>query len=73
MRAGEVLSMQLTPIRNPVTGEIFEATVVLPTGFISKAINHATTAEYFVRDGLNFAYPGKDSAWGEFAYDGPPA
>jgi len=73
MRAGDVMSMQLTPIRNPVTNEIFEATVVLPTGFTSKALNHATTSEYFVRDGIDVAYPGKDAAWGDFAYDGPPA
>ena len=72
MRAGDVLSMRLTPIRNPVTGDVFEATVVLPTGFTSKALNHATTSEFFVRDGLSYAYPGKDSAWGDFEYDGPP-
>ncbi len=72
MRAGDVLTMELTPIRNPVTGAIFEATVVLPTGFTSKALNHATTSDFAVHDGITYAYPGKDAAWGDFAYEGPP-
>ena len=73
MRAGDVLTMELTPLRNPVTGEVFEATVLLPTGFTSKALNHATTADFSVRDGVSYAYPGKDAAWGDFEYDGPPS
>lgn len=73
IKAGDVLSMELTPIRNPVTGAIFEARVELPTGFTSKALNHATTSDFSVRDGVSYAYPGKDAAWGDFAYDGPPA
>lgn len=63
--------MQLTPLCNPVTRAIFESTVVLPTGFTSKAFNHATTSENFVRDAVNFAYRDKDFVWGDFAYDGP--
>ena len=71
MLAGEVLTMELTPLRNPVTNEIFEATVVLPTGFISKALNHATTADFSVRDTVSYDYTGKDAAWGDFSYSGP--
>ena len=73
MRAGDVLTMELTPLRNPVTNAIFEAQVVLPTGFVSKALNHATTTSFSVRDGINYDYTGKDSAWGEFEYSGPPS
>jgi hypothetical protein len=71
IKAGDTLTMELTPIRNPVTNEIFEATVVLPTGFTSKALNHATTTTFQVQGGVTYAYPGKDAAWGDFAYSGP--
>ena len=71
IRAGDVLTMELTPMRNPVTNEIFEARVVLPTGFISKELNHATTSNFSIRDGVSYAHTGKDAAWGEFSYSGP--
>lgn len=72
IRAGDVLTMELTPMRNPVTGEAHEAKVVLPTGFTSKALNHASTSTFHVHDGLEYAHPGKDAAWGDFDYEGPP-
>lgn len=70
--AGDVLTMDLAPMRNPITGDTHEASVVLPTGFTSKELHHATTTEFFVRDGIDYAYPGKDAAWGDFEYSGPP-
>lgn len=73
IKAGDVLTMNLTPMRNPVTGDIHEATVVLPTGFTSKALNHASTTTFTVNDGVEYAHPGKDAAWGDFDYAGPPS
>lgn len=73
IKAGDILTMQLTPMRNPVTGDVHEATVVLPTGFTSTALHHASTTEFSVHDSINYAYPGKDAAWGDFAYSGPPS
>ncbi len=69
--AGDVLAMQLTPMRNPVTGEVHEASVVLPKGFTSKELHHATTSEFAVRSDVSYDYTGKDSAWGKFDYSGP--
>jgi hypothetical protein len=73
IKAGDVLTMELAPMRNPVTGETHEASVVLPTGFISRELHHATTSDFSVRDGVAYAYPGKDAAWGDFEYSGPPS
>ena len=69
--AGDVLTMKLSPLRNPVTGEVHEASVRLPTGFTSKELHHGTTSEFEVRSGITYAYPGQDAAWGKFEYSGP--
>jgi len=71
IQAGDVLTMNLTPMTNPVTGEIHEATVQLPTGFVSKEVHRATTSAFSVHDGISYAYPGQDAGWGRFDYQGP--
>lgn len=69
--AGEVMTMNLTPMKNPVTGAVHQATVLLPTGFIAHALNKATTSQFAVQAPINYDYTGQDSAWGAFAYSGP--
>ncbi len=69
--AGDVLTMNAAPMRNPVTGEVHEATVLLPTGFIAPAMHKMTTSAFSMRDGIRYDYTGKDSAWGDFDYRGP--
>lgn len=71
--AGDVLTMNLTPMKNPVTGDVHEASVSLPAGFTSKELHHSTTSEFAVRDGVSYSYPGQDAAWGTFDYSGPSA
>lgn len=71
IQADDLMTMNLTPMKNPVTGSIHEATVMLPTGFISTAMHKATTSEFFVRDPIDYNYTGQDSAWGHFDYSGP--
>jgi hypothetical protein len=58
-------------VTDPVTGSIHEATVVLPTGFISTEMNKATTSQFFVHDTINYDYTRQDPAWGKFEYSGP--
>ena len=70
IRAGDVLTMQLAPLTNPVTGERHEAIVGLPTGFVSKEMHKATTSQFAVRDGMRYDYSGQDAAWGRFEYRG---
>lgn len=70
IEAGDALTMHLTPIKNPITGDVHEASVVLPNGFTSKELHHTTTTRFDVRGGVSYAYPGKDAAWGKFAYSG---
>jgi len=69
--AGDVLTMRLRPMRNPVTGAPHEASVLLPTGFIAKEMHKATTAAFAVRGDVAYDYTGQDSAWGHFDYQGP--
>ena len=70
IRAGDVLTMQLAPLTNPVTGERHEAIAGLPTGFMSKEMHKTTTSQFAVRDGLRYDYSGQDAAWGRFEYRG---
>lgn len=69
--AGDVLTMHLQPMRNPVTGSVHEATVALPTGFVAKAMHKAASSEFAVRGPVTYDYSGQDAAWGRFEYAGP--
>jgi hypothetical protein len=69
--AGDALTMKLQPMRNPVTGKVHEATVSLPTGFMSKAMHKAASSEFAVRGPVAYDYSGQDAAWGSFEYQGP--
>ena len=71
IRAGDVLTMHLAPLKNPVSGEVHEASIVLPTGFISTELHKGTSEQFAVRDGISYDYTGQDAAWGEFDYQGP--
>lgn len=68
---GKVLTMRLQPMRNPVTGNVHEATVSLPAGFMSKAMHKAASSEFAVRGPVAYDYSGQDAAWGSFDYRGP--
>jgi len=70
VRAGEILDLELTPMTNPVSGEAFEASVRLPEGFISKELHHSSTRANRVGGPIDYAYPGKDAAYGQFEYEG---
>ncbi len=70
LRAGDLFELELTPMTNPVSGLAFEASVKLPDGFISHELHHSSTRTFRVGGGLDYAYPGKDAAYGQFEYEG---
>lgn len=70
VRAGDVFQLDLAPMTNPVTGAPFEAIVRLPEGFVAKELAHAASHTFRVGGPIDYAYPGRDAAFGEFTYEG---
>lgn len=70
LRAGDLFELELTPMTNPVTGEPFEAIVRLPDGFVANELSHAASRTFRVDGPITYAYPGRDAAYGQFAYQG---
>ena len=60
-----ILELSLTPIINPVTGDVELATLEKPTGFTSKIQEMCSTAVHrLTAEGMSFECPGK---YGEFS------
>jgi hypothetical protein len=71
LRAGDVLELQLGPIRNPVTGVEARPGVVLPQGIIVKEAELGASSAFSVRDGISYDHSGQYTAIGPFEYSGP--
>ncbi len=73
VRAGDVVELELAPIRNPVTGAEVHPGVVLPEGIQLKRADLGASAVFRVRDGVSYDHSGQYTAIGPFEYAGPPA
>ena len=64
-----ILDLELTPMRNPVTGEDELATLLKPTGFTSYEQELcSTSSQKLSTDGLSYDYSGKYGEFGPFDY-----
>lgn len=64
-KAGDEVLAVLEPMRNPVTGEDYEAKIVLPEGLTCKELNMTSTKSFSVfSQGLKYAHPGKNGWFG---------
>lgn len=70
-RAGDVVELEMEPIRNPVTGAEVHPGAVLPEGFIFKQGSFASSRAFRVRDGITLEHAGKYTAFAPFEYRGP--
>lgn len=72
LKAGEALTLEMEPIKNPVTGAEAFPQVVLPQGFVYKESTRASSRAFRVSGGVvNYEYQGKDCAIAPFEYSGP--
>jgi hypothetical protein len=70
-RIPSILEYQLTPMKNPVTGEEEPATLLKPKGFTSKQQELcSTTAMRLTTEGLSFDHSGKYGEFSLFEYTG---
>jgi hypothetical protein len=71
LRAGNILELEMEPIRNPVTKAEVYPKVVLPQGFIWKDGDMASSKKFSVQGGIKYEYPGKYAAISPFEYTVP--
>ncbi len=59
---GDVIEVEVEPMRNPVTGAFVHGSVVIPDGFIFEEAPVFSNKKCTVNDGdLNFSYPNKNA------------
>ena len=70
VKAGNVLRLEMEPIRNPVSGAESLPQVVLPQGFVYKESTRASSKSFSVimRQGMRLESHGKDTAIAPFEY-----
>ena len=70
VRAGEFLSKQTEPVRNPVTQVEAHPRAILPQGFISKDLALLRSAAFRVAGEVSYDHTGQYAAVGRFEYQG---
>jgi hypothetical protein len=70
VRAGDALSLEMEPIRNPVSGAEVHPGMVLPEGIIVKRGDLASSKSFRVANGISFEHSGRYTAIGPFEYEG---
>ena len=70
--ATDAVQVEFEAIRNPVTGAEHTASVLLPTGLLTKREDHFSAKAFAVKtDGLNFSYPGRNALAFSSTWRGP--
>ena len=71
VRAGNLLELEMEPIRNPVSGAEAYPGVVLPQGTLYTESTRASSKVFRINAGISFESTGKDAAWSPFQWQGP--
>ncbi|MBI3971563.1 MAG: DUF1326 domain-containing protein [Chloroflexi bacterium] len=71
LRAGNALTLEMEPIRNPKSGAEVHPGAILPEGFIFKQGQFAASKVFCVDDGVSYDHSGKYAAFAPFEYKGP--
>ena len=71
VRAGDLLRVEMAPVKNPVTGAEAHPRAVLPEGFITRDAQLAASTEFVVSGPVSFDHTGRYAATGPFEYAGP--
>lgn len=67
---GDVVSLELEPIRNPVSGAEAHPEIVLPEGLVLKRAGVAKSAHFAVSHEISYDHSGQYTAFGRFDYSG---
>ena len=72
VQAGELLELQLTTIKNPVTGAEAHPAMLLPEGIIVKRADLGSSDVFRLSEEISMDHSGQYTAVGPFEYSGPP-
>ena len=67
-RIGDIVSLAIEAIRNPVTGAELSPMVVLPQGMVYRESTRYSSTQFRVADGLSYEYSGTDAAVAPFEW-----
>jgi hypothetical protein len=67
---GDVVRLEMEPIRNPVTGAAVHPSVRLPEGLVFNEGYYATSTVFTVRDGVDYDHSAKNTEYAPFSYSG---
>jgi len=67
-KIGDVVTLEIQPIKNPVTGNEAHPEIVLPEGFVVKHAALAASKTFTVSDGISYDHSGQYTAFGAFEY-----
>jgi hypothetical protein len=70
VKAGSCFELELTPIKNPVSGAEVHPSMVLPEGLIVKQGELAASRVFKLDDAIQMDYPDRYTAVGPFEYSG---
>jgi hypothetical protein len=71
VRAGDVMLVEMEPVRNRVTQAEAHPRIVLPQGFIFKDGMAGRTKTFWIKDGIRMDHSGQYAAFAEIDYQGP--
>lgn len=67
---GDVATLEMEPIRNPVSGDEAHPSVRLPQGIVFEEAHYATSTVFTVSDGVNYDHSRKNTEYAPFSYSG---
>ncbi|MEO8291092.1 MAG: DUF1326 domain-containing protein [Gaiellaceae bacterium] len=70
LKVGDVVELQMEPIKNPVSGAETRAAVVLPEGLVFNEGWCATSTHFSVKGEVEFDHTGKNTEYATFEYAG---
>lgn len=68
---GDIVTLEMESIRNPVTGAELSPMVVLPEGMLYRESTRYSSTSFRVNDGIRYEYSGTDSAVSRFSWHVP--
>ena len=69
-RVGEFATLQMEPIRNPVTSAEVHPRLVMPEGLLTHDLGLYASEVFSVHDGISYDHSGRYAAMGAFDYSG---
>jgi hypothetical protein len=69
--AGSLIRLEMTPVRNPVTGAEVRPRAILPEGFVVKEANLGASSTFRIDGPVSFDHTGRYAAAAPFDYQGP--